>query len=849
MDLVDQPSGTASAWTVETLVPRPRLSERLREGLACSLTVIQAPAGYGKSALLALWQRELEASGLPVSLLAKPDAATLLGAMERRPPGILLIDGLEAGAEPVLTSALSGALPPFPMILAVRSRAPLRLARLRATGRLLEVGAEELRLDQEEVTQLHRALSGRAAAAHTLTELQARSQGWPLAVALHARASRRDRAGLSLHGEHRLLFEYFGEEVLAGLPTEMRAFLLRIAVPGRICARLCDALLEEEGSQAKLDEMVREGLFLQPLDQKRLWYRLHPLFLEYLRRLLKDEEPALANRLTRRAAAWFHAQGLDLEAGQHAFLSGDARRAYRLLEQVCRDVSAGSHEITDLVTPAGARRLLAFPDLVLSICWVLCNRWQFRLVHELLALLEPRIREMARGRPAERQEAARLDRLLRHRRMMQALFEDRTALAAERAGNLLPELQSLHPYVRASVQSTLLHAERDQFRMGGIAARDEAARRECDQTDRIQGLIWHGTVAGSARFAAGDVDQAKRTLAETAVLAAQETELPWLAAIPAVLLAEIHLERNELREAQALIEGSLPALRHGMVEHLIAGHGTAAQLNWIAGRHEDAFAVMDAALRLAATHDFPRLRYAIAALRLRCLTQLGALSPALRVAREMELDPAGDPPLPRRGATGAAEMHAMAWARAAMTTGHASGALQVSARWCDFTARAGAVRSAVRWSVLAARLEVALGEERAAQRRLRRALLLAAPAGFARPFLDEGEAVLELLGRQVGTGPSGGTAVDAFLASILHRPEKVSVSPSAPGAGVTGGLTAMEAEVAQLASAGLRNREIGTRLGLTEGSVKWYLQRIFDKAGVRRRASVAERARAAGLMG
>jgi LuxR family maltose regulon positive regulatory protein len=847
MDLVDQPSCTASAWTVETLVPRPRLSRRLREGLACPLTMIQAPAGYGKSALLALWQRELLASGLPVSLLAKPDAATLLGAMERQPPGVLLIDGLEAGAEPVLTSALSGALPPFPMILAVRSRAPLRLARLRAMGRLLEIGAEELRLDREEVTQLHRALSGRAAPAHTLTELQTRSQGWPLAVALHARASR-DGAGVSLHGEHSVLFEYFGEEVLAGLPPGMRAFLLRIAVPGRICARLCDALLEEEGSQAKLEDMVREGLFLQPLDQKRLWYRLHPLFLEYLHRLLKDEEPALANRLTRRAAAWFHAQGLDLEAGQHAFLSGDARRAYRLLEQVCRDVSASSHEITDLVTPAGARRLLAFPDLVLSICWVLCNRWQFRLVDELLALLEPRIRQMARGGPAERQEAARLGRLLRHRRMMQALFEDRTALAAERAGNLLPELQSLHPYVRASVQSTLLHAERDQFRMGGIAARDEAARRECNQTDRIQGLIWHGTVAGTARFAAGDVDEAKRTLAETTTLAAQETELPWLSAIPAVLLAEIHLERNELPEAQALIDGSLSALRHGMVEHLIAGHGTAAQLNWIAGRQEDAFAVMDGALRLAATHDFPRLRYAMTALRLRCLAQLGAPGPALRIAREMDLDPAGEAPLPRRGATGAAEIHAMAWTRAAIVAGHASGALQVAARWCDFTARAGAVRSAVRWSVLTARLEAAQGEERAAQRRLRRALLLAAPAGFARPFLDEGEAVLELLGRQVGAGPAGGTAVDAFLASILHRPEQVSVSP-APGAGVTGGLTAMEAEVAQLASAGLRNREIGARLGLTEGSVKWYLQRIYDKAGVRRRASVAERARAAGLMG
>ncbi|MCR0982552.1 hypothetical protein [Roseomonas populi] len=160
----------------------------------------------------------------------------------------------------------------------------------------------------------------------------------------------------AIGGETRLLFDYFREEVLDGLPDETRTFLLHVALPGRICAPLCDALTGEAGSQARLEALLREGLFLQPLDDDRRWFRLHPLFLEFMRRLLKDEAPALASRLAKRAAAWFHAEGLDLEAGQHAFHSGDARRAYRLLEQVCRDVSASSHSITDLVTPAATRR-------------------------------------------------------------------------------------------------------------------------------------------------------------------------------------------------------------------------------------------------------------------------------------------------------------------------------------------------------------------------------------------------------------------------------------------------------------------------------------------------------------
>jgi LuxR family maltose regulon positive regulatory protein len=812
------------------------------------LTLLQAPAGYGKSRLLRDWRQHAASMGRTASLLIRPDAAALRAALARSAaPATLLIDELGPEAETVLMAWLASPSDSLRLVLAARGLGGLRLGRLRAMGMLLEIVPEEIRLDEDEARDAFRALSGRDPGPAEAADLLTRNQGWPLAIVLQARAARDGKAPAP-NGEGRLLFDYFREEVLDGLAEETRAFLLHIAVPGRICAPLCDALTGEAGSQARLEALLREGLFLRPLDEERRWFRFHPLFLEFLRRLLKDEQPALANRLARRAAAWFHAQGLDLEAGQHALHSGDARRAYRLLEQVCRDVSGSSHGITDLVTPEATRRLLAFPDLVLSICWVLCNRWQFRLVEELLTLLEPRIAAMERGTGAERQEAARLHRLVRHRRMMQALFEDRPALAAERAGELLPELALLHPYIRASVHSTLLHAERDGFRMGALAARDVAARRECDQTDRIQGLIWHSTVAGSAHFAAGEVEGARRALAEGATLARQEEDLPWLAAIPAVLLAEIHLERNEVAEAQALIKGALPALRHGMVEHLVAGHATAARLHRIAGREEEALSVLEGAMRLSARHDFPRLRWAMAALRLRFLAEDGAVGPGLRVARDLGLAPAGEPPLPRRGTAGTAEWHALAWVRAAMLAARPDAALGVASRWFDFTGSAGAIRSAVRWGALSARLEAAQGEGRAAQRRLRRALLLAAPAGLARPFLDEGEVVLGLIRQQAGTGPAGGTEVDGFLATILGSPGRESPAGDT-GAGFAGGLSSTEAEVARLAGAGLRNREIGERLGLTEGTVKWYLQRIYDKTGVRRRASVAERARAAGLMG
>ena len=600
--------------------------------------LLHAPGGYGKSVLLGQWRKEL---GARQHFLARPDARALAMALAPAPE-FLLLDEPDEGAR-----QLVDALPPeaaTTLIIATRDARGLRLARRRAMGRLLEIGAPELAFDESEAA----LVLGQACPPPELARLMAVSQGWPLAVALHARSSGQGRAALP-DGENHVLFRYFTEEVMEGLPDDTRDFLLRIAMPGRICAGLCDALAGA-GSQARLDALQDAGLFLQPLDEHRRWYRLQPLFLAYLRRRLHDESPLLARQVAQRATAWFHAQGLDLEAGQHALRSGNTRRAYGLLQQVCRDASEGTHNIADLITPAALRRLMGFPDLVLGICWVLCNRWQFRLVNELLAMLDQRVAEM-HASPAGRPDAVRLARLIRHRRMMQALFEDAPALAAEHATRLLPEAALLHPYVRASIHSTLLHAESEQFRLSGILARDLAARRECDQTDRIQAQVWHGSIAGAARLAAGETEEAARTLQESMALARQEAELPWLEAIPAALLAELHLERDETQAAQALLDSTLPQLRQGMVEHLVAGFGTAAQLHWLAGRGEEALATLAEAQGRIGGADLPRLRHAGLALRLQWLGQQDAAGQALALAREHGISIDDAPPLPGRGAS------------------------------------------------------------------------------------------------------------------------------------------------------------------------------------------------------
>jgi LuxR family maltose regulon positive regulatory protein len=364
-------------------VTRPRLVGQLDQGLMGSLTLVCAPAGFGKTALLADWARR---GRLPVGWLSLDagdnDPARfwrhVVAVLEGVRPGIAervapllgppappsfeglvtaLLNQLAAQldevvlvlddyhlveAQPVHTSLaflLAHLAPQVRLVVASRTDPPLPLARLRASGQLVELRDRDLRFTPHEAAELLRSAVGTGVSLPdtAVAALAARTEGWAAGLQLAALSLRghRDPDGF-LHefsGSHRYVLDYLTEEVLDRQPEQVRAFLLETSVLERLCGPLCQAVTGWADSQRLLERVERANLFLVPLDEVRGWWRYHQLFADLLRARLRQERPERVPALHHAAAAWYEQHGLADDAVRHTLAAGDAPWAARLVER------------------------------------------------------------------------------------------------------------------------------------------------------------------------------------------------------------------------------------------------------------------------------------------------------------------------------------------------------------------------------------------------------------------------------------------------------------------------------------------------------------------------------------
>jgi len=350
-------------------VPRPFLIERLRRADRGPIVSVVAPPGYGKTTLLAQWAERNgqsfawvsvdEADNDPKVLLSY--VAEALDAVE--PIGERVFDALASPGSsvpgsvvPRLGSAFSSMTTPVALVLddvhllrnrechsalsvladhvplgsrlalAGRTAPPLRMARLRAEGRLLEIGPGDLSLTPEEASSLLHNVR-LPLDPDDVAELHRRTEGWPVALYLAALCLREgssvDRTAVSFGGDDRLVSDYVESEFFARISPQQRVFLTRTAVLERMCGPLCDATLGRRGSAETLADLARSNLLLVPLDRSGQWYRYHRLFRDMLLAELRRREPDLIPVLHRRAARWFEANGAPGEALEHQMQAGD----------------------------------------------------------------------------------------------------------------------------------------------------------------------------------------------------------------------------------------------------------------------------------------------------------------------------------------------------------------------------------------------------------------------------------------------------------------------------------------------------------------------------------------------
>jgi len=389
-----------------SLVSRRRLHERLTGAADARVVLVSAPAGFGKTTLVAEWiaSHTDDATAVAwVSLDERDDDPTVfwsyvLAALRAAVPGagtaaralldagdtpiavvlatlvnelhdvdrdvVLVLDDLHVVARPEIHAGLATLVDHLPprvhVVITTRADPPLPLARLRARGELAEIRAADLRFTSDEAAGYLNGAMGLGLTADDVATLDARTEGWIAALQLAALSmqGRDDVAGFiaGFAGDDRFVVDYLAGEVLDRQPDAVRRFLLETSVLDRLHGALCDAVTGTAGGKAALESLDRQNLFVIPLDDRREWYRYHHLFADVLRARLLDEDPDAAVALHRRASAWFADHGESTDAIRHALAAGDVTGAAALAE---RALPAMRRDRQDATIRAWARAIPA----------------------------------------------------------------------------------------------------------------------------------------------------------------------------------------------------------------------------------------------------------------------------------------------------------------------------------------------------------------------------------------------------------------------------------------------------------------------------------------------------------
>ena len=444
---------SASVLTTKLAIPparrnpvaRPRLIGRLSDGLASPLMLVSAPAGFGKTTLLAEWLRNQPQSACWLSLDAGDNdpprfLSHVVAALQRAVPGLAddLVLPLRSPQPPsveavvstlvnelasvhgdlvlvlddyhiITSAAVNGALtfllenlpPNVHLVVSTRSDPAIPIARLRARGQVLEVRADDLRFTPDEAAAFLSQTMGLALSPEQVAALEERTEGWiaGLQMAALSMRGRDDVDGFirAFAGTNRFILDFLVEEVLSREPEEVQAFLLQTAILNRLCGPLCDAVTGASGGQDMLERLERRNLFVVPLDDERRWYRYHHLFADLLRARLHQSRPDLVVRLLSRAAEWCEQDGQISEGVGYALAAKDYGRAAGLIARHWGyAISTGEVETVWSwleALPKDAVRNSA--PLGVAYCWLLWLRGQTDLVEAPLADAERALSELA----------------------------------------------------------------------------------------------------------------------------------------------------------------------------------------------------------------------------------------------------------------------------------------------------------------------------------------------------------------------------------------------------------------------------------------------------------------------
>jgi LuxR family maltose regulon positive regulatory protein len=884
-----------------SLVARPRLSERLSRGAESALTLVSAPAGFGKTTLLAEWLAAALADGRSVAWLsldqrdndpalfwtylvaALNTGAPAVGAgalallQLPQPPGeaglVALLNDLDAIPDDVVlvlddyhvidardvqdgVAFLLEHLPPqIHLVIASRTDPPLPLARLRGRGELAEIRAADLRFTPGEAAAYLNEVMGLALTAADVAALEGRTEGWIAALQLAALSmqGREDVTAFidGFAGDDRYIVDYLAEEVLQRQPEHVQQFLLQTSILDRLSGPLCDAVTGQDGGKAKLAALERGNLFVVPLDDRRRWYRYHQLFADVLQARRRDEQPDDVPELHRRASGWLERNGEPSEAIRHALAAGDFGRAADLVELAIPAMLRSRQEAAVLgwleLLPEEVVRVR--PVLSVGFAGALLAGGEFEGVEARLRDAEGWLDGATGIRPGSDAPAAEM-----------VVVDDAEFRRLPAEIELYRAAQAL---VRGDGPGTVRHARRAL----GLSPADEHLGRASA-----------AALMGLASWASGDLEAGYSGYAECMAGLRRAGHIADTFGC-AIALADIRRTQGRLGEAMRTYEQALqrasqpggPVLR-----------GTADMYVGMSELHRERDDLPAATQQLLRSQDLgehtglPQNRYRWRVAMARIRQAEGDLDGALDLLNEAERLYVGDffpnvrpvPALRARVRVAQGELgEALGWAREQGLSvdddlsylrefEHITLARVLLARYQDERAERsvheatrlleGLLRAAeegertgsvIEILVLQALARQARGDVPAALASLRHALTLAEPEGYVRIFADEGPPMASLLRAAAKQGIAR-NYVRRLLAAVNRTGDGTPVSQ-----GLIEPLSERELDVLRLLGTDLGGPEIARELVVSLNTVRTHTKNIYAKLGVNNRRAAVRRAR------
>ena len=846
-------------------VSRSRLVRRLNEGLSGKATLLCAPAGFGKSSLLAEWVAQ---SGWPCAWISldKSDSdprqflSYLVGAVQAvdaevgtaawallqssPPPSVesvlslllsnmtalksrflLVLDDYHAVVceeiDAILTFLIEHLPPNIHLVMATREEPALSLARLRVQGQLLELRQQDLQFQTEETVAFFNSAMAVELSPGQIAALEARTEGWIAGLQMAAISLRghQDPAQFiqSFTGSNRFVQDFLLEEVLHRQTPQVQNFLLRTSVLDQLCVPLCDAVMQNSDGHNILGYIERANLFIVPLDTERRWFRYHHLFAELLRKRLAVREDAASLHL--RASEWYASNGMSVEAFQQALAAGDLDRTIRLVEGDGMPLyfRGAMAPIVRWLESQPRNILNACPRLWIMLAWSLMISGYPKKVevtlHSAIAAMEGAA--LASVSQDLWGEVATL-------KAWAALASNDAPLVHQQAGLALEQLSPDNLAARLSAHCAI--GVGHQFLGNRQAAK--AAYSDVVTKGQSTGNFMFTMVASmglaSIQVIEGQLHLAARTYRD--VLQRMQDPSHLMVCEAHLGLAGILYEWNDLNAAEWHAQRGSK-----LAEPLENGAGLSAdvlraRLLLLRSQTDAANALLTQTATAAQMRNFDSRLKEVVSVQASELLRRGLVSAAMDLALQHQLP--------------------VATAKAMLAQGRAADAMAVLTSLRASADERNSAGESLKAMVLQAMTLQSLGQLEAGLQVLRDALLIAQPAGYIRTFVDEGQSMANLLSTLVarGTLPD---YIDQLLAAwdVTDAPVDIaSTGQKAIAPSLLDPLSPREMEILRLIRQGDSNQRIGEKLFLSLSTVKWHNQNIFDKLQVKRRTEAVARA-------